>query len=1491
MVTIYTEDYKLEDLGKLYELYRENPDDVSVEDFLKFYDNIIDLREDYDSLQYELNELKQAKEFSSSENEELSNQIDEINLNNQKLLEKYQRIAKTSQINESKNNELLKENNELKQEIESLKLKSMDLEEEIHNLTQEKQNLMNLSYKTSMILDSLDDNVKQSNIDVDIKTGPYYKILDESLLFDKEWYIQQYLPDKKETDAVKHYLNIGYLLNYNPNRSFDSIDYIQKHPEIQKSNIPPIIDYILEKKGNKKEINTEKDNHNIKDSLEYNLIKNSELFDEEFYVNCNPLIESYEDPIEHFLINGCEEKYPTSKYFDVEFYLEHNGDVKRAGLNPLVHFITNGKKENRIHRRARLSSLDIAKITGNPKIKEMYDAIYKSKYFDEEYYLNNNQIKNAQDIDPILHYILIGADKGFNPSIHFSTSKYLDLYVDVKDAGINPLFHYITVGHKENRKIFSAREDVLDFFGTLKSPVRCKDIYQQLHEKVSVIIPIYNAYEETCNCIQSVLLNTNVDYELVLIDDCSTDKRISQLLDMLENIPFIKIIRNQENQGFVKNVNLGLTTTENDVVLLNSDTIVTPRWLTHLTFSAYSKDDIATVTPFCNASDISIPELGELEDQIFLNKNAYQLNKLSNYRYLTSPTGNGFCLFIKREVIDEIGLFDEDFGRGYGEESDFTQRAVKAGYRNIRNDSVFVYHKRHASFSEETSNQLKIDNRKLLEQKHENIFRDWDVFANSVEVKHTLENIRKTLKAYKDSERILYVTTRCDNKTLIDEKFKQLSGKYDTFVLELTAEQIQVLSYDNDIFSTLKFWKIDDTWTIDDYFTYYFNVLNHLKIDLVYVKNTQEYLENDMLSIFTTMTDYLEIEYINEDEAEDVNLVEHVEELLNPIRKLDDLIEENNVLIDFKDKNNVIYTFTNENHIQTSSFIDDDFKYICFSENPKLKSNQWEIKYLENVDIEDIKFNPKKYIPEYENLIWIDSKYDITGDLKHFINKYIKDKKLLTIRKDDNINTDIIFSTNDENSIKSLQNLPENHEQIGDSYALADIYPRKNEYFQKHLKEEIKLIFSQESTNNVMDSFREKTTIIIPVYNAYEETKNCIDSVLENTKIPYKLLLINDASTDSKIRELLESYKSRNVKVIHNNTNQGFVKSINIGLEESNADVVLLNSDTIVTPKWLEKLKTRAYSQKNIATVTPVSNNSGAFSVPELDEDNPINPELGLNSTANIIEKIDDTSTIDTPTANGFCMYIKRKAIDEAGLFDEVFGRGYGEENDFCMKLVNNGWKHVIDLSTYIYHKGSVSFNEEKDELIEKNRQLLDQRYPDYSNNVSLMVESIHYAQKREKIGRTLNSKQAKSFDTKRILYLTNDEKIENLIKTINSLEGEEQYILSTNEKELKLYEYTNNLNLLNTWVLTETDKIRLLKEYKTYYLNLLYILKIDEVNVENPNGHAFDLHEVAKRIGIPTYVSSTGKYISSEFIKSNERALESLLYKWRENVRIKLKK
>ena len=117
----------------------------------------------------------------------------------------------------------------------------------------------------------------------------------------------------------------------------------------------------------------------------------------------------------------------------------------------------------------------------------------------------------------------------------------------------------------------------------------------------------------------------------------------------------------------------------------------------------------------------------------------------------------------------------------------------------------------------------------------------------------------------------------------------------------------------------------------------------------------------------------------------------------------------------------------------------------------------------------------------------------------------------------------------------------------------------------------------------------------------------------------------------------------------------------------------MLNSDTIVTYKWLQKLKFAAYSDSKIATVTPVSNNAGAFSVPVINKDNIIDEELGIQGTANIVEKISDNVLIDVPTGNGFCMYIKQEALRDVGPLDLLYGKGYGEENDFCMRLVNAG--------------------------------------------------------------------------------------------------------------------------------------------------------------------------------------------------------------------------
>ena len=263
---------------------------------------------------------------------------------------------------------------------------------------------------------------------------------------------------------------------------------------------------------------------------------------------------------------------------------------------------------------------------------------------------------------------------------------------------------------------------------------------------------------------------------------------------------------------------------------MNSDTIVTPHWLSHLVYSAYLSNDVGTVTPFSNSSDISIPELGSIKDFKYLNKSAYQIDKLSFNNNLSAPTGNGFCLFIKRELIEDIGYFDESFGRGYGEETDFTFRAYKNGWINVRNDAVFVYHRRHASFNEEDSNTLKQENKKLLEERYDDLYKLWDEFVSSHKIKDSVGRIKYNFVGNKDSERILYVTGLTNQKPILDDNFIKMKSKYDCFVLALDAKQIKLGVIQDSRFVLYNKWIIDSKWDKNKFIKLYVNVLNYWKI-------------------------------------------------------------------------------------------------------------------------------------------------------------------------------------------------------------------------------------------------------------------------------------------------------------------------------------------------------------------------------------------------------------------------------------------------------------------------------------------------------------------------------------------------------------------------------------------------------------------------------------------------------------------------------------
>ncbi len=249
---------------------------------------------------------------------------------------------------------------------------------------------------------------------------------------------------------------------------------------------------------------------------------------------------------------------------------------------------------------------------------------------------------------------------------------------------------------------------------------------------------------------------------------------------------------------------------------------------------------------------------------------------------------------------------------------------------------------------------------------------------------------------------------------------------------------------------------------------------------------------------------------------------------------------------------------------------------------------------------------------------------------------------------------------------------------------------------------------------------RRVVDIVVPVYNAVDSLNECLDSVLRHTDLKFNnLTIIDDNSSDARVKDLLKqiSQNDKKINVLYNHDNVGFVKTVNKGMQMSNTnDVIILNSDTIVTRGWVEKLQRAAYSRNDVATATPFSNNATICSIPRFLENNSVPSPFDIQSFGEFIEDIALMYYPEIPTGVGFCMYIKRHALQDIGFFDETrFGKGYGEENDFCMKALKRGYKHVLDDATFIYHKGGESFTlHEKLNSEQQAVSLLDTIHPEY---------------------------------------------------------------------------------------------------------------------------------------------------------------------------------
>ena len=252
-----------------------------------------------------------------------------------------------------------------------------------------------------------------------------------------------------------------------------------------------------------------------------------------------------------------------------------------------------------------------------------------------------------------------------------------------------------------------------------------------------------------------------------------------------------------------------------------------------------------------------------------------------------------------------------------------------------------------------------------------------------------------------------------------------------------------------------------------------------------------------------------------------------------------------------------------------------------------------------------------------------------------------------------------------------------------------------------------------------------KVTIVIPVYKDWSTLKLCISSLKSCVSDRNKVLLINDMGPDwekieNNILSEIEGYE--NFQYFRNDRNLGFVKTCNravFELDHSENDILLLNSDTEVTPGFLEEMQSVLYAAEKHGVVCPRSNNATLLTIPVKNE---LNRNITASESYSVYLQIKDSLPKQQvmPTGVGFAFLIKRELIKQYGLFDEIYSPGYNEENDFCMRINQYGFNVLMANRAYVFHHESRSFGEKKHKLDEEHARILSKRYPYYWNRVDL---------------------------------------------------------------------------------------------------------------------------------------------------------------------------
>lgn len=270
---------------------------------------------------------------------------------------------------------------------------------------------------------------------------------------------------------------------------------------------------------------------------------------------------------------------------------------------------------------------------------------------------------------------------------------------------------------------------------------------------------------------------------------------------------------------------------------------------------------------------------------------------------------------------------------------------------------------------------------------------------------------------------------------------------------------------------------------------------------------------------------------------------------------------------------------------------------------------------------------------------------------------------------------------------------------------------------------------------------RRQVDVVIAVYGKAATVLCCLESVLATVRAPHGIIVVDDASPEPALRRALDTLAAGGrIRLVRHARNRGFPASVNDGITAAaRRDVVLLNSDTLVPPGWLERLHEAAYTAAEIGTATPLSNHASILSYPGPSGSNPVPDRDAAIRLDAIARRANNGSIIDIPVGVGFCMYLRRDCIDAVGPFRaDIFAQGYGEENDFCLRARHLGWRHVAVPGLFVAHLGGASFGQAGGgqaarHLQARNEKLLNRLHPGYDHLIAAFSHADPLAEARRR--------------------------------------------------------------------------------------------------------------------------------------------------------------